>query len=48
MTPLFKGLAVLLFISALTAFASMVCDPAHGFGRDVVSNAGQEIQNGTK
>jgi predicted small secreted protein len=47
MTPLFKRIAVLLFISALVVVAGTGCNTAHGFGKDV-SNAGQGIQNGTK
>jgi predicted small secreted protein len=47
MTPLFKRIAFLLFISALVAVAGMGCNTANGFGKDV-SNAGQGIQNGTK
>ena len=47
MTPLFKRVAVLLFISALMILGGMGCNTANGFGKDV-SNAGQGIQNGTK
>ena len=47
MTPLFKCMAVLLFITALAAVAGMGRNTAHGSGKDV-SNAGQGIQNGTK
>ena len=42
MTPLFKRIAVLLFISALVAVAGMGCNTANGFGKDM-SNAGQGI-----
>lgn len=47
MTPLFKRLAVLLFISALLAIVGTGCHTANGFGKDM-SDAGQGIQNGTK
>jgi len=40
-------MALLLFIASLLAIASVGCNTAHGFGKDM-ENAGQGIQNGTK
>ena len=47
MTQLFKRIAILLFIAAITIITGTGCNTAHGFGKDM-SNAGQGIQNGTK
>jgi predicted small secreted protein len=47
MTPLYKRIVVLLFISALMTLAGTGCNTANGFGKDMQA-AGQGIQNGTK
>jgi predicted small secreted protein len=47
MTALSKRIIVLLFVTALLATASIGCNTANGFGKDM-SAAGQGIQNGTK
>ena len=47
MTTLSKRIIVLLFVTALLATASIGCNTANGFGKDM-SAAGQGIQNGTK
>ena len=47
MKALTKRIVVLLFVSALVAFAGMGCQTAHGFGQDV-EKAGDKIQKGTE
>jgi len=47
MTTLSKRIIVLLFVTALLAIASIGCNTAHGFGKDM-EKAGEKIQDGTK
>ncbi|MGD0351563.1 MAG: entericidin A/B family lipoprotein [Verrucomicrobiota bacterium] len=47
MTTLSKHIIVLLFVTALLAIASVSCNTANGFGKDM-QQAGEGIQNGTK
>jgi predicted small secreted protein len=47
MITLLKRIVVLLFVTALLAIASVGCNTAHGFGKDM-EKAGEGIQNGTK
>lgn len=47
MTTLFKRIVILLFVTALLAIASVGCNTAHGFGKDM-EKAGDKIQEGTK
>jgi predicted small secreted protein len=46
MSPSFKRIVVLLFVTALLAVAGLGCNTAHGFGKDMES-AGDSIQDGT-
>jgi predicted small secreted protein len=47
MTTLTKRIVALLFVTALLAVASIGCNTAHGFGKDM-EKAGDKIQEGTK
>jgi len=42
-----KNIIVVLFVAALLAIASIGCNTAHGFGKDM-EKAGEKIQEGTK
>jgi predicted small secreted protein len=47
MTTSFKRTIALMFVTALLAIASIGCNTAHGFGKDM-EKAGEGIQNSTK
>ena len=46
MTTTFKRVVALLFVAALLAVATVGCNTAHGFGKDVTTT-GDAIQRGT-